>query len=81
MPSHVYLDPQDAGLIANYLYCLANLIDPDLDSPGQLTEIQRRLLTNPPAIAITADPRQMAGRLRDFVAKIHEQLGDGGPEL
>jgi hypothetical protein len=78
---YVQLDPRDAGVIANYLFCLANLIDPDMKSRHQLTEVQRRMLTNPPAHAITANPQEMVGRLRDFVAAIHEQLGDEEPQL
>jgi hypothetical protein len=67
---HVHLDPRDAANIADYLYGLANLIDPEMDSPGQLIEVQRRLLTNPPGRAISANPDHMANLLRDHVATI-----------
>ena len=86
MAEEVRLDARDAFHIATTLGCLANLIYPDdelvpaIYGRHALTEAQRRLLTDPPAHAITGHPEQMANRLRDHVANILGQLGEDAPE-
>jgi len=84
MPSvsdYVQLDPMDATNIAEFLFALASLVDPDMEPAEGLTDKQRRMLTSPPGKAVTADPRKLAARLREHVAAIRAQLRDDAPEL
>jgi hypothetical protein len=86
MADEVRLDADDASYVCETLYCLAKLVNPELGEHDgylavQLSEAQRQLLTNPPALVITRSPKEMAERMLNLVATIQGQLGDNAPAL
>ena len=81
MSIEVRLSQADASDIASRLYCLSQLIDPDVESIQPLTDVQFHALSGRPIAKIEMDRQWVAGRLRDHVATIYEQLGMDGPEL
>jgi hypothetical protein len=86
----VRLAQDRAAWIADLLECLADLIDlphgsvarraarnpaARADEPVQLTDIQMKLLSNPPAGLCSRDRGRSAELLREYVTEIRGQLG------